>query len=54
MKNKLKYYEKQLLIEITHKLHKDIKDHAEFRNITIKAWVIEAIMNKILWEKQYE
>lgn len=45
---------KQLMIHIPVDLHAEIKSRAALRNITIKKWVLRAIMEQIKKEKQYE
>lgn len=45
---------KWLIVEISEELHKDIKRRALERNITMKIFVIQAILEKIAQEKLYE
>ena len=45
---------KRLSIEIPSKLHKEMKVRALFRNITLRKWVMLAIMERIKKEKETE
>lgn len=45
---------KRLLINISEELHKNIKMRATFRNVSIKDYVIQAVIERIVKEKQYE
>lgn len=45
---------KVLYIEISESLHKDIKVRAATRNISLKNYVLQAILSKIAEEKKYE
>lgn len=45
---------KQLIIEINENLHKQLKARALNNNMTLKMWVLSAILEKIKNEKQYE
>lgn len=45
---------KQLLIEIPVHLHSEIKIRATQRNITMRLWILRAIINAINNEKKYE
>lgn len=49
-----KIEEKRLVIEIQPDLHNDIKKRALFRNITIRKWVLIAILEQIKKEKSTE
>lgn len=45
---------KKLIVEITEELHKEIKTRALNRNITMKIFTIQALLEKIAHEKVYE
>lgn len=45
---------KALYIEIPESVHKEIKLRATVRNISIKDYVLQAIITKISEEKKYE
>ena len=45
---------KQLIIEVDESFHKQIKVRALDKNMTVKTWVLSAILEKIKNEKQYE
>ena len=45
---------KRLLINLKPEEHKEIKQRALDRNISIKKYVLESIFNRINWEKKYE
>ncbi len=46
--------QKRLTLEINETLHKEVKQRALDRNISIKLWILEAIYSKIAYEKQSE
>lgn len=45
---------KRLIIDIDYRLHGDIKARAAHRNLSIKDYVLQAILTRIDWEKKYE
>jgi len=45
---------KQVIIEMPEELHKEIKIRAAYRNMTMKAWIIRAILDAIAQEQKYE
>lgn len=45
---------KRLLIDIPDQLHEEIKKRAATRNITMRKWVIRAVMRVIEEEKKYD
>lgn len=46
--------DKRLVVEIPLELHQDIKVRAVFRNITLRKWVLLAIIEQIKQEKSTE
>jgi hypothetical protein len=49
-----KQTDRRLVVEIKPELHQDIKLRAVFRNITIRKWVLIAILEQIKREKSTE
>lgn len=45
---------KQMLILVDAELLKDIKSRALFKNVTLKKWVLQAILEKIAQEDKYK
>lgn len=45
---------KRLNLEINEELLKEIKIRALERNITLRKWVLRAILQQIKYEQQYE
>lgn len=45
---------KRLVIEISEELHKEIKTEAAFRNITIRKYVLQAVLERMKQDKQYQ
>ncbi len=45
---------KRLIIDIPAELHKDIKIRSATKNISIRTWVVRAIVQAIEKEKKYE
>jgi hypothetical protein len=46
--------DKRLVVEIPLELHQDIKIRAIFRNITLRKWVLIAMLEQIKREKETE
>jgi predicted HicB family RNase H-like nuclease len=45
---------KRLVAEIPPEIHKEIKIQAAFGNMTMRKWVIRAIIEKIQRDKKYQ
>lgn len=45
---------KRFVIEVTDKLHAEVKQRAKEKNITLRVWVLRAIMQAIKQEEQYQ
>jgi len=45
---------KRLIAEIPLEIHNEIKKKAIFHNISLRKWVLQAIMEKITKEEQYQ
>lgn len=45
---------KRLTIEIPEDLHKEIKVEAAFRNITIRKYVLQAVLERMKQDKKYQ
>jgi predicted HicB family RNase H-like nuclease len=43
---------KVIIIKVDADIHKEVKMRAAHNNITIKQWVLQAIAEKIAWEKK--
>lgn len=54
MEDDKKSLTKRLVIDLSTEEHVEIKTRAALRNITIKKWVMRAIMEALKKEKQYE
>lgn len=45
---------KFIVVEVPESLHIEVKTRATKRGINMKVWMLQAIWEKILQEKQYE
>jgi predicted HicB family RNase H-like nuclease len=45
---------KRLVIEVDDRMHETIKDRANHRHVTIRKWVLRALLEAIKKEQQYE
>lgn len=45
---------KMIIFKVNSEFHKEIKIRATNNNITIKKWILQAILEKIAWEKKAE
>lgn len=45
---------KRLLVEIPAKMHQEIKTRASQSNVTMRAWVVRAIVAQVKKEKETE
>lgn len=53
MENQQKEPAKSIRFAMDKELHKLIKERANFRSVTIKQWVMEAVIAKIQEENKY-
>lgn len=51
---KQKIITKRLLAQVPFEIHAEIKDKAKRRNITITTYIMEAIHERLLRDRQYE
>jgi predicted HicB family RNase H-like nuclease len=45
---------KRLALDISEKLHAEIKSKAAYSNISMKAYILRAVIEKMEYEKRYE
>jgi len=45
---------KRLVMEIPEGIHKEIKVQAVWKNITMRKYILQAVMEKIAHDKQYQ
>ena len=45
---------KRLLLNVSDELHKEVKSRAVYKNISMKKWILQAILEKIKKENQYQ
>lgn len=44
---------KRLLLEVPEEIHKEVKSRAIFINISMRKWILQAILEKMAKEDQY-
>lgn len=49
-----KRWDKRLILDVSREEHAEIKARAALRNVTMRQYIMEAILKRILEEKQYE
>lgn len=45
---------KRLVVDVPDNFHKEVKERATRRNISIKTWIVRALQEKMQEEKSYE
>lgn len=54
MEKKERKYPKQICFRIPEEWHTEIKQRCVVRNVSVKEWILQAIIQRINQEKQYE